>query len=540
MAIDKKVEESIKRRDRLVSARSTWASHWQEICNYFIPRKATITRKGMPGEKRMTEIYDSTAFRALDILGAGLSNYLTSSVNKWFAFKTEDDNLMEIHEVKEWLQETERRTYNVLNGSNFGNEMHESYLDDASIGTSILYIDEDPKDIVQFQNRHISECCIAEDSKGRVDTLFRSFPMTARQAIQEWGGTNLGIKIVKEADKKPENEFDFIHVVLPRDEYDSRKRDRLNMPWASIYINAKEKRLISEGGYHEMPYIVSRWLKGAGEVYGRSASMIALPDAKMLNEMSKTTLKAAQKAVLPTLILPDDGVVGTVRNVPGGIIYLRASAWAAGMKPETIKQGGDIRLGLEMEDQRRKSINQSMFVDLFLMLTERPEMTATEVIERVQERMSILGPVLTRAISEKLDPLMDRVFGILMRRRYYPPPPEILRGQKIVVEYVSLLARVQKLYEVKAIRQTFADVGPYLEMFPEMADNVNSDELFDVIADVHAFPQRARRDKRTIRDIRSARQKVSEQEVQKEDLAKLVSGIATLKKAGIDLPAGMH
>lgn len=524
------------------AARGTWESHWQEITDYFIPRKATITRKGVPGEKRMTEIYDSTGFRALDILGAGLSNYLTSAVDKWFAFKTETDALMEIHEVKIWLQEVERITYSAFNGSNFGVEMHESYLDDASIGTSILYIDEDPEDIIRFRNRHISECCIAENSKGRVDTIFRSFPMTARQAMQDWGAT-AGAKIVKAMEKETgkEKEFDFIHLVMPRDEYDPHKRDRLNMPYASIYINADEKRLISEGGYHEMPYIASRWLKGAGEVYGRSAAMVALPDVKMLNAMSKTTLKGAQKAVDPPLIMPDDGVVGTVRTVPSGIVYVRASAWAGGMKPETIKQGGDIRLGLEMEDQRRRSINQSMFVDLFLMLTERPEMTATEVIERVQERMSILGPVLTRAISEKLDPLIDRVFGILIRGGHYPPPPEVLLrgpGRRIVTEYVSLLARVQRMYEVKAIRQTFADVGQYFQVFPQMADNVDPDELFNVIADVHAFPHRARRDKRTIRQIREARQQVSEQEAQKEDLERLVGGAATLKKAGVEMPAG--
>lgn len=190
-----------------------------------------------------------------------------------------------------------------------------------------------------------------------------------------------------------------------------------------------------------------------------------------------------------------------------------------------------------MEDQRRRSVNQSMFVDLFLMLTERPEMTATEVVERVQERMSILGPVLTRSIHEKLDPLIYRVFGILTRRRAIPPPPDILRDRNYRVEYVSPLARVQRLYEVKSIRQTFGDIVPYLEIYPEMADNVNPDQLFDVISDVHAFPQRARRDKRTIKEIRSARQKVSEQEAQKDDLARLVTGIATLKKAGIDVPA---
>ena len=539
MPIDGKiVKEFIKRRDTMVAARSVWESHWQEITNYFIPRKATITRRGVPGEKRMSEIYDSTAFRALDILGAGLNNRLTSALDRWFTYKTENDALMEIHEVKEWLQEVERRVYNVFAGSNFGNEIHESYLDDASIGTSIFYIEKDPKDIVRFQTRHISECCIAEDNKGRVDTVFRSFQMTARQATQTWG-ENAGEKIVKamktESDK--EKLFDFIHVVLPRHEYDSRKSDKLNMPWASFYINVGEKRLVEEGGYHEMPYIVCRWLKGTGEVYGRSACMVALPDAKMLNEMSYTTLKGAQKVVDPPLMLPDDGVVGTVRTGAGGIVYIRANAWAGGMKPETIKMGGDVRLGLEMEDQRRKSINQSLFVDLFLMLTERPEMTATEVLKRIQERISILVGTAPRIMSEKLTPIHDRVFSILLRGGHLPLLPTVLRGENIVVEYVSQMARVQKMYEVDAIRNAFADAGPYLDIFPQMADNVNPDGLWTVIADAHAFPQIAQHDKRTVRKIREAKQQEAQKEAQKEDIERLVGSAATLKKAGIDVPA---
>ena len=528
----KQVEELIHRFKKIKGARVNWDSLWADITKYCIPRKGKILGPGTPGEKHMKEIYDGTAIWSLEILAAGLNTFLTSTVNKWFALKTEQDDLMESEAVKSWLQEVEKRMYNMFNNSNFSDVIHESYLDDGSIGTSIMYAEPDIEEICRFYTRHISECYVLENNKGRIDTLMRVFPFTARQAYQEWGA-KASLEIKKHYDKDPEKELEFLHIIQPREERDERSATRDNLPYASIYIYPKTNQVLDEGGYHEKPFMVNRWLKGTRETYGRSPAMAALSDIKMLNKMGETTIKAAEKAVDPPLILPDDGMIGTVRLVPAGLNYVRASMLEKKIKPEPMKLGGDIRLGLEMEDQRRTSIRRFFWTELFLLLMDRPQMTATEVLERVDEKMTILSPVLGRMMNEKLDPIIDRCFGIMLRAGYFPPAPPELEGQKIVVEYVSKLARVQKLYEANAVRNTLADIGPYSQIDPSIMDNIDTDELFNVIAEVHGMPQRIRRPRNMVTKIREARQEPAQEEAVKDDAERLVQGMATAKNAGL-------
>jgi hypothetical protein len=530
------IEQIISRAQQLKSLRLPWESHWQELLTYCNPRKATVTSKGAPGQKRMGNVYDGTAIQALDILGAGMNTFLTSRVNKWFQLETEDQDLMQFDEVVSWLQDVEKRMYRMYNKSNFYTAIHETYLDDGSIGTSILYQEEDFNDICRFYARHIGECSIAENNKGRVDTIFREFTFTVRQAIQQWGDA-VGEEIKRLVEKEPDKELSFLHAVYPRENHDPRKSDNRSMPFESLYIYPDKKVVLSEGGYNEMPYMVNRWTKDANEIYGRSPAMNALPDIKMVNEMSKTTLRAAQKVVDPPMISPDDGVIGSMKLIPGGITFVRSDVLERKMEPHPMKMTGNVRLGLEMENQRRQTIKSFFFVDLFLLLMERPTMTATEVVERNEEKVAILSPVLGRIMVEKLDPVISRSFGIMSRKNLFPPPPEVLSGQKLSINYVSLLAKVQRLYEAKAIRNTLADIGPFASIMPEIWDNVDPDLLFDEIADLHGFPQRARRSAGKMQKIREGRQQVAQQETAGQDLVQGAHILASAKKAGL-LEAG--
>lgn len=526
------IEQIISRHNKLKGQRITWETHWQEALEFCKPRSATVTSKHTPGDKRMTNVYDGTAISAADILAAGMNTFLTSQTTRWFQLETEDADLMQYDEVVGWLQDTEKRLYRMLRKSNFYAAIAESYLDDGVIGTSIMYVEEDFEDICRYYSRHISECCIAEDNKGRVDTVFREFPYTARQAYQEWKDA-CGDEVKRALDKDPDKEFTFLHVVMPRDERDPRKNDRLSMPYASLYIDPRIKKTMSEGGYQDFPYMAHRWTKDTGEIYGRSPAMNALSDIKMINEMSKTNIKAAQKAVDPPLIAPDDGVIGSVKLTPGGITFIRADVFDRNAEPRPMKIGGNTRIGLEMEDRRREAIRKFFYVDLFLLLMERPTMTATEVMERNEEKAAILGPTLGRVMSEKLNPVIRRSYGIMARQGKLIPAPEILQSQKLTIRYVSMLAKVQELYETRNIQSTLAEISPYSQVFPEVWDNVDPDMLFDEIADRHGFPQRARRGSDKIAKIRQARQQVSQEETQKQDLMAGVGALSEAKKSGL-------
>ena len=494
MPMNLSIESIVKRFDTISANRSNWENLWQTCADYCLPQKAIVTQARSPGTQLNTQIYDSTAIQATQTLAAGLHSYMTNPTSRWFSLATRDKKLMDSFNVKSWLKESEDTIFSYLNSSNFNQSIHESYIDFGVFGTSCLYEEEDPVDIIRFHARPMSEIYILANERGRIDTVYRKFTYTARQAYQMWGA-NSGQKVfdLLEANKV-EEKVTFLHVVLPREERNVKKKDAKNMPFASLYIEPKSKKVLSEGGYEEFPFFVPRFYKVSDSEYAYAPASISIADIKMLNAMSKTTIKAAQKNLNPPIILPHDGYLLPFKTTAGGINYKLHTAGATDEKVEILDIKRDIGIGLEMENQRRQSIQKAFFVDLFLMLANLPDRTtrtATEIVERVNELMLILGPVLGRLMHEKLDPIVTRTFNILLRNGKIPPPPEALIGKDYKIEYISPLAKAQRASESKSIVELLAAVREMQAMNPSVVDNINYDkttrefgDIFNTSADI--------------------------------------------------------
>ena len=335
----------ISRFDRLAGRRATWETHWQEVADYMLPRKADITKRRSRGDKRMERIFDSSPLQALELLASSLHGMLTNPSTPWFTLrfkKLEDSN---DDEAKLWLEEATEIMYTAFNRSNFQQEIFELYHDLITFGTAAMFIEEDEDDLVRFSTRHIDEIYVAENKKGTIDTIYRKFHMTSRALVQKFGD-KVSQDIRTLATKNPYEEIDIIHVVYPRDEFNPKKKDKANMPFESIYFEYKGGNELSVSGFKEFPFVVPRYLKASNEVYGRSPAMTALPDVKMLNEMCKVTIKAAQKQVDPPLLVPDDGFLLPVRTVPGGLNFYRSGTRD---RIEPLNIGANNPLGLNME-----------------------------------------------------------------------------------------------------------------------------------------------------------------------------------------------
>ena len=368
-----------KRLDKLEADRGTWESHWQEILDYVMPRKAEITFLRSRGEKRTEVLFDSTAITANNLLAASLQGTLTSPSLPWFSLKLRDDDANKIRDVQIWLEDTARRMYAVFNESNFNTEVHEMYLDLCSVGTSAIFVEEANEGFLQgglhFNTLHIAEYFIQENSTGRVDTLYRKYKMTARQAVQEFGEDNVGTKIKEAVKAKPDTQFNFIHAVEPTPDYERSvgMKSKTKLPFHSCHVCFEDKMVVRVGGYNEFPYLVPRWSKATGEIFGRSPSYNALPDIKTLNKAVEIGLKAWAKAIDPPLLVTDDGVIGRVRMTPGGITVVRSDT---AIKPLQI--GSNWQITDLKENQLRTAIRQAYYSDQ-LQLQEGPQMTATEV-----------------------------------------------------------------------------------------------------------------------------------------------------------------
>ena len=521
-------KQLLKRFDRLKSNRQNWESHWQEVADYMQPRKADVTKTRSKGDKRTELIFDSSPLQAVELLASSLHGMLTNPSTTWFSLRFKGGDFEDNDEAKAWLEDATEVMYTAFNKSNFQQEIFELYHDLITFGTAAMFIEDDEEDTLKFSTRHINEMYISENDKGRIDTIFRKFRLTARAAIQKFGA-NVSDNIVTVNRKDPYEEIEILHAIYPRSDFDPKKQDKANMPFESVYLEAGTGDELSVSGFKEFPFVVPRYLKASHEIYGRSPAMTALPDVKMLNEMSKTTIKSAQKQVDPPLLVPDDGFILPVRTVPGGLNFYRAGTRD---RIETLNIGANTPLGLNMEEQRRDSIRNAFYVNQ-LQMQNGPQMTATEVIQRNEEKMRLLGPVLGRLQSELLKPLIDRTFALLLRKNLFRPAPEFLSGQDIEIEYVSPLAKAQKSAELQSIMRGIEILGSLANVAP-VFDHVNMDKLVKHLMDVVGVPQKVLKSESEVQATREEKQQ-QEQEAQQmaqmQQVAQAGGQIAPLAKA---------
>ena len=477
-----------KRLGAMESNRGTWEDHWQEILDYVMPRKADVTLVRTRGEKRTEVLFDSTAITANTLLAASLQGTLTSPSLPWFSIKLRDKQSNEDHQTQLWLEDTARRMYDAFNDANFNTEVHEMYLDLTSIGTGCLFVEEHKDGFkdngIHFKTLHINEFYIQENNNGFIDTVYRKYKMSARQAVQEFGEDNLGEKILEAAKNKPEKEFVFIHAVEPSIDYKrATGKVATKLKYHSCHVCQEDKMVVRTGGYNEFPYLVPRWSKATGEIYGRSPSYNALPDIKTLNKAVEIGLKAWAKAIDPPLLVQDDGVIGRVRTTPAGITVIRNDG---AIKPLQI--GSNWQITDMKETQLRTAIRQAYYSDQ-LQLQEGPQMTATEVQVRYELMQRLLGPTLGRFQSEFLNPLIERVFGIMFRAGALLPPPDNIQEAKMDIEYVGPLARSQRMEEAQAIDRLYQLAANVAQIDPTIMDNINHDEAIRMRATLLGVPK---------------------------------------------------
>src|SRR5690349_19173760 len=240
------------------AARSNFDQLWQEVAEFLVPHKSTITRDRRPGERQTDAIMDATQCQALNILAATISGSLTSSAIPWFHLKMRNEQLNEEKEVQDWLEECENRMYLALRQSNFNEESHEMYLDLAAFGTGCLYVEERPRQVngpgntfggFRFRADSIGSYVIDEDPEGRVDTVYRRWKLSAKACVQRFGLANVGDRITNLYENRPDEQVEVLHCVGPRDLYDTKKIGGKHMKYYSLYIALPQRKLLSEGGY---------------------------------------------------------------------------------------------------------------------------------------------------------------------------------------------------------------------------------------------------------------------------------------------------
>jgi hypothetical protein len=541
---DSRIEEILSQQSQLESARSTFDSHWKEIAERILPRQDDFNSPGrVEGEKRTEKIFDSTAILALDRAASAIDSLITPSTQMYHRLDPEDESLANNREVRLYLDEFNKILFKMRYRpfANFQAQSHECYVGLMAFGTLGLFIDDIPGMGIRFKSIPMVELFIAENHAGAVDLVHRKFPMTARAAYQKWGEA-LPDNVKKYKDREPFRKLDFIHCVKPNMEVNPRRRDREGMAFSSYYCSVEGRAMVSEGGYRVMPYAVSRHVTAPRETYGRSPAMQVLPDIKMINEMEKTTIRAAHKIVDPPLLVYGDGILSAFSTRPGAMNYGGVDEQGRQLVAP-LKTGSNLPIVFEMGEQKRKVINDAFYITLFQILVDNPRMTATEALIRAQEKGQLLAPTVGRQESEMIGPMIDREIDIIINAGIAPSPPPALidSGGNVKVVHTSPLSRLRRAEDGVAISRTFEMLTPFINANPAILDNFDDDVMVQEIAEINGFPLKAIRPSEEVVAIREQR-KQSETMMQEAQAAESMANTArnaakAAETAGL-IPAG--
>lgn len=480
---------TLLRWNQLESERSSWVPHWREICEYLLPRSGRFfVEDRNKGDKRHNNILDDTATAALETLAAGLMAGMTSPARPWFRLTTSDPQLDESAAVKKWLADVTRRMQMVFSKSNTYRALHSSYEELGAFGTASSIWLPNFKNVIHAYPLTAGEFAIATNAEGQVNALYREYQMTVDQMVGEFGRENCSQTVRNLYDRHAYDQWaTVLQAIEPRRERDIRKKDARNMAWKSIYLEpgADRDQLMRESGFKEFPALCPRWKLRTGDIYGESPAMRALGNLKQLQHEQLRKAQGIDYQTKPPLQAPTSMKSRDVDTLPGGISFVDAANPTGG-----IRTSFESRLDLShlLEDIRdvRERINRAFYADLFLMLYQANKngMTATEVAERHEEKLLMLGPVLERLHNEILDPLIEMTFSRMVEAGIVPPPPEELQGMQLNVEFVSMLAQAQRAIATNSVDRFVGNLGIVAGIKPEVLDKFDADRWADAYADM--------------------------------------------------------
>ncbi len=548
MSADALAKEQLDRFNTCKAVRSsTFDQGWQEITNYFLPQQSNVNTEKTEGTTGWTDrIYDTTAIQAAQVCRSGQRNWLTPSSEPWAAYEPPEflssaGKEQEKDEAAQWLSRCTDITMRELARSNFYAMVNMDYLQVCTLGTGLLFCEEGKRTALNFRQFQCWKITIEEDDEGVVDSVRREFELTTRQAVQWFGIENVGEKIGKAWEKTSGHgkKWKFVHAVFPREE-SRRLKGRMtgdNKPIASVYIAVDDIKCVEVSGYDEMPYMCSRFDKwGTDSPWGYSPAYLCLPDARQINYVAQYRDALAELKAVPRLLYPDN-LQGDVDLRAGGITTFDPSI-ANGIPREWMTVGDD-KAAEENMSRKADAINKAYYVNMFTMLEQLSDkkMTAYEIAQRIGEKLEQFTPVFDRRVTEFLNPLLKRIFGILYRMGKFGDAPESLmipigkNQMSLALPEIAITSRISlalKALQNQGTLNTLSALQGLAEQKPDIIDNFDTDTMSRELARNYGVPPDILRPMKKVLEIRAQRQAM----MQAQQAVALAQGAA---KAGKDL-----
>lgn len=511
------------RHEALKKIREPRIADWREMNDYILPRRLRyfVTDKTKVG--RNTKIINGTATRAVRVLQSGMMAGMTSPARPWLRLIS-DQKVMQIAQARHWLGRATGKVLEAFARSNIYKCLPKFYGDLAVFGTAAMYVEQDPEDAVRGFVLPVGQYVIANDPRGKVNTISREFTMSVVNTVERFGWDNVS-QAIKDAYKgrRFDDDVIIIHMVEPRLSRDPDRADVLNMPWRSVWMEKQAidtQGFLRESGYNRFPFMVARWevADDVDDPYGDGPGIEAVGEATALQLMERRKAQAIDKISNPPMAGPASLRPTAVSLVPGGYTSVDTMQGGQQFGPAVTVNAQAIR---EFEECIRTSelrLNKIFMADLWLMLasTDRREITAREVDERHEEKMIQLGPVVDRLNDELIDPLVETTVNALIINGELEPPPMELMAANIKVDNISIIGQAQKLVGTVGLERLAGFAGNIAAVDREILDNIDRDQLVRNYADMLGVSPDNLTDRERMEIERAARRRQAQLQAQAE------------------------
>ncbi len=516
----------------------------KQISEYLLPHRGYWPSDGEDKStilKRGKKNINPSATLSLERAAGGLTTGMTPEGQPWYTLKVADDKLMEAGGVREHLEQRKKLMDTALRLGGFYQAIHLCNVELLGFPGMLLFADNSIKTLVRFEACTFGTYAIALDEEGNLDTVVRRLRWTAKQCEKKFGKSKLTKETKELLKEKPYTKVDIIHLVRPRENRQQGKIDNRNMKYESIMYEASMNAdnapnaedtmdVLSDSGFHEMPYFFAPYARvGAGD-YGMSPGHLLIGHSKQLNETERQKIIALQKIVNPPMKKP--GNMKGVLNVGPGQETAVSASDPKGLAPmyEVPVQGYQYVLQ-EINDvmQRIAAVAKAdLFYDLPAEMRPK-DMTATEYMERKRERMQQIAPVISIYEPNILDKVIERVHNTLDRAGLFgPPPPALVEAGQIEVEYVSTIAKALRQVGAEATRSFMIDIKGLAEIemlgggAPTVLRKVNFAQAADEIANGVGAPATVINDDEKFEElVAQDREAAAERQAKEDELAQL-------------------
>ena len=440
----------------------------KEICDFVYPNaKRFITSNENHDRSAMKRVLFNDGKRSLETLASGMLSGTCSPSRVWFDLGVDKNDIGADQDFKTALQNLKDAVVSELAKSNFYRVMHQVFKQEGAFGTACALIDnfdESDKDApaIDLILVPFGQYALRADYKNKVDGIYRKLTMTTNDIVRKFGSkdkTKQLPTVVQDAiDNKSDKTFTVLHV-LEKTPLDQLVENEQILPknYSSYYFLEGEKEtFLSIAGFDSMPAITPRWDVLGSDVYGESPASLSIGDMREAQKVRRLMLEGTERSINPPILLPTSMKDQTNRLVPRGVLFY---------EPEIVGQSANAQgvnalnvhvdySGVTMQFQDAiNRIKSAFYSDIFLMLDgfDQRQMTATEVAERKNEKMLMLGSVLERQTDEALRPaiqaIIDRILTTPELASRYEDIVQSFKEHKdseYQIQFVSILAQAQK------------------------------------------------------------------------------------------------